>query len=285
MKKIIYLVILFVLINIVFAVENKPFIFVRDNNLESINISIIDQNRFYEADFFRGFLPPESNFSIVFKDKNQNVLLKDNYYLKINNFYEFIDTTFTIQIFENEDLLITKEIGFCNDNGKCEPCKGSLCSLVENRLICSDCNSGQKDYYCDLVNDGICDPDCNNADADCKNCVNCWYKGMKREYTSCSRDFQGEICKPGQPCSGEFVYADDSGSLCCRGTCIQDAVVDGPEIPKEPDEKIKENKTEKSQEKQPEAENKDFPFIAAGILVFFIICLAGYAVYKNKKKN
>ncbi|MEI6058557.1 MAG: hypothetical protein WCP89_02185 [archaeon] len=43
----------------------------------------------------------------------------------------------------------------CNRDGFCEP------SLGENYFVCSeDCSSGGADGFCDMVNDGIFDPDC-----------------------------------------------------------------------------------------------------------------------------
>ncbi len=49
----------------------------------------------------------------------------------------------------------------CNLNGICEP------SLGENYFNCADCPSGSKDGVCDLIDDGICDPDCEIGYDDC----------------------------------------------------------------------------------------------------------------------
>ncbi len=49
----------------------------------------------------------------------------------------------------------------CNSNGICEP------SLGENYFNCDDCPSGSEDGVCDLIDDGICDPDCKIGSDDC----------------------------------------------------------------------------------------------------------------------
>lgn len=49
----------------------------------------------------------------------------------------------------------------CNLNGVCEP------DIGENYFNCRDCPSGSKDNVCDLVEDGICDPDCEPGYDDC----------------------------------------------------------------------------------------------------------------------
>lgn len=44
-----------------------------------------------------------------------------------------------------------------------------FCGGNENYGTCPiDCKSGMKDDYCDRIIDGICDPDCEGKDLDCK---------------------------------------------------------------------------------------------------------------------
>ncbi|MBS3107776.1 hypothetical protein J4468_02565 [Candidatus Woesearchaeota archaeon] len=49
---------------------------------------------------------------------------------------------------------------------KCIP--NGVCESNENYLFCNaDCPSGSADNFCDLENDGKCDPDCTTEDVDC----------------------------------------------------------------------------------------------------------------------
>ncbi len=50
-----------------------------------------------------------------------------------------------------------------------DTCGNNLCEPQENNYECpSDCQSGQKDDYCDKMDDNLCDPDCqNDEDQDC----------------------------------------------------------------------------------------------------------------------
>ena len=65
-------------------------------------------------------------------------------------------------VLEGEAKVIDKRV--CNANGKCEP------NLGENHKTCpQDCLSGSADGYCDMLKDGICDPDCSvESDQDCQ---------------------------------------------------------------------------------------------------------------------
>lgn len=117
------------------------------------------------------------------------------------------------------DLFVIKVI--CNKNKVCEIDKS------ENYLSCpEDCPSGSADNYCDMVKDGICDPDCEiSADVDCicnKNgicekergetvelcpldchCGNgICEKILEENYENCPQD-----CKPEQPTFSFYIYA------------------------------------------------------------------------------
>jgi len=50
-----------------------------------------------------------------------------------------------------------------------ERCGNGICEDSESYKLCpEDCMSGVKDYYCDMVEDGRCDPDCTQGDVDCE---------------------------------------------------------------------------------------------------------------------
>ncbi len=62
--------------------------------------------------------------------------------------------------FMSEPLIVNV---LCNQNQVCEP------AYSENYENCpADCSSGSEDGMCDLVSDGVCDPDCTVADTDCQ---------------------------------------------------------------------------------------------------------------------
>ncbi|MEM3370531.1 MAG: hypothetical protein QXW00_00320 [Candidatus Woesearchaeota archaeon] len=104
----------------------------------------------------------------------------------------------TIKIFKSGvEIFSFKTSNFCRVNGICEKyeseiscpadcststptetnpinispsgCGNSVCDPTETYLSCpQDCKSGSRDGYCDMVKDGICDPDCApNKDPDC----------------------------------------------------------------------------------------------------------------------
>ncbi len=112
-----------------------------------------------------------------------------------------------------------ENISFCDFDGICEPCDS--CALRENSASCTDCPSGSKDSYCDFVEDGICDPDCSERDADCAGCKGtCLYADSRLPLTKCT-DVGGSPCEAGERCSGRWEYADDTGTRCCIGICLR----------------------------------------------------------------
>ena len=126
-------------------------------------------------------------------------------------------------IYDGNNEVLSRNINFCNNNNACEPCLDENCTKAESVLTCGDCATGSDDNYCDLYNDGVCDADCYGADGDCRQCgSSCYYRDDENVYTTCSGIYNGNICEPGEGCTGAWGYANDSGFSCCmQGTCVK----------------------------------------------------------------
>ncbi|MFO8016665.1 MAG: hypothetical protein R6U32_06170 [Candidatus Woesearchaeota archaeon] len=130
----------------------------------------------------------------------------------------------------------SREVDFCNNNGKCEYCENSDCmiedgtvncndcTMFENSAVCGDCPSGEEDDYCDLARDSKCDPDCDGMDADCQDCEEegCFYNDQGPP--ECELNYGGELCSVTEECDGEIVSTFEHGEYadsCCLGECIE----------------------------------------------------------------
>lgn len=118
------------------------------------------------------------------------------------------------------DVLLDTPLTLCNKNNVCEPCEGDMCSVAENSMTCSDCASGSFDGFCDLKEDGVCDPDCSMIDGDCRGCYpDCFFDYM--DDFSCDA-LGGTVCELNDECvGGEFrnTEGDPVDSCCVGGTC------------------------------------------------------------------
>jgi hypothetical protein len=113
-------------------------------------------------------LPESPDYTVRLLDLNSNALQEHDAYISENNVYDFDNGIQRIEIYQDGEFISGRQISFCNSNGICEPCSGPGCTLIENSLTCLDCPSGAEDYFCDLVQDGICDPDCEGHDKTAK---------------------------------------------------------------------------------------------------------------------
>lgn len=130
----------------------------------------------------------------------------------------------------DDDINIAKTISFCNNNNICE--YDIAQGLAENVLVCTDCKSNAADGYCDEIRDGICDPDC-VAEYDCDDCEKeCLYEKPEK---TCA-DERGNVCKPDETCTGEYIYTADAGYSCCKGDCMIRSAVIQKEFDKQVDE-------------------------------------------------
>ena len=172
-------------------------------------------------------VPPEDRGYVWrVKDAEGAVLAGQSAYPDIWNNVLLDSSISSFEILKDGVVVHSQRLSFCDNDGTCEPCAergpDNACRLVESMLICADCPSGGNDGYCDLFQDGICDPDCHNKDMDCEGCTpdECYYHDSDVLPLLCVEDLGGEVCQPGIVCTGRSVYADDSGTSCCvDGVC------------------------------------------------------------------
>lgn len=181
-------------------------------NEEGLTILPFTYNQYYSDVLYVGGEP--NQVSPLFTLLDQGSTITPSQSGKQFAVYSDIDfgKTYSVE-YANERYPIT----FCNNNGVCEPCDNGHCSLIENALSCpNDCHSGSSDNYCDLVQDGICDSDCEYYDFDCDTCINNVCITEEKETSSCV-DIGGVFCN--KQCDGYFTYSDDAGMSCCIGSC------------------------------------------------------------------
>lgn len=185
-------------------------------------------------------------YKISLYDSSENILYRQSGFTeKIT--LPYIEKTRTIEIFKQGDdessFIITKQVDFCNHNQKCEPCKenNGLCENFETSLTCpDDCSTGISDSYCDIAEDSICDPDCNNQDKDCSACDDpdfeniCYYDNA--EYR-CMYDYNGVYCKDNEECSTDDYITIADNACCIKGYCIAD-ITKKEEAPTEEQKKL-----------------------------------------------
>jgi hypothetical protein len=212
----------------------ETYIYLDIDPAGNADISVIESTLYYRQSLFKGFTPESGGFSIAFLDSGNTQISGGTAYPGENNLFSFDSRVASISVSQDAKLLSKKQLSFCNLNGICEPCRGPACTIIESSLSCADCPTGSSDYACDLANEGICDPDCDDKDKDCPGCTeDCWYKDSTMPTTACAADKNGEACAPGQLCTGEYVYADDTGSLCCTGGRCMDKTVVVTSVPKD----------------------------------------------------
>ncbi|MBN1544069.1 hypothetical protein JW898_01250 [Candidatus Woesearchaeota archaeon] len=143
-----------------------------------------------------------------------------------DNLLDYLEGVSGIALMRSGSELFSSATSFCNNNKVCEPCLGGFCSLAENFVSCSDCFSGSNDGFCDTVQDGICDPDCNYdvADPDCESvCSQDCGVGDASKLPVCA-DFRGISCGPNEDCiGGSMLYTTDSMYCCVGGFCAEPA--------------------------------------------------------------
>ncbi|MFC1753078.1 hypothetical protein ACFL96_06745 [Thermoproteota archaeon] len=194
--------------------------------IDTVNPFTLESIDVVKDDFYHEYLLLEdmlgdTEYTIRFEDDEGDALaydaLKDH-----KTIMDYIDLrrTASIKIMKDEQVYFEQPLSFCNNNGICEPCRYLNCTVAENSLSCDDCSTGTNDNYCDLVQDDICDPDCEGEDSDCAGCEPfCFYDGMTRP-SFCS-DFGGVTCAEDETCEGDLLFVEtvdaDGGEKCCVG--------------------------------------------------------------------
>lgn len=261
-----FVLILLSLSSIVYAETYLYLKFSQTGDVKLQNIFTIE-NTFWNDHYFYSGIPTPGTHNLQILDKEGQILYEKDIDPPVNNPILFNNEFSHIILSKDNNVVLERYITFCNNNGLCEPCESESCEIAESVLTCSDCVTGSKDNYCDLYEDNICDPDCDNEDIDCDTCIYCLDREQKLTLTSCEETFNGEICRTDQSCTGEFIYADNSGSMCC---------VSGECSGKEREEPYQES------EEEPEIERKNYAWL---IYVLGIILIILILLYYIKKRN
>lgn len=124
-------------------------------------ISVSQFNDFENPILFEDNLPNSKTIEIILEDSLGNLIAK-SYLGGYSTLFDFSPEITKIKIISSTKVLVEKSVSFCNHNNICEPCEGANCTIIENTLTCGDCSSGAKDYFCNTVEDGVCDPDCDS---------------------------------------------------------------------------------------------------------------------------
>ncbi|MFH1063789.1 MAG: hypothetical protein V1729_01775 [Candidatus Woesearchaeota archaeon] len=212
-------------------------------------VFVLEQNAFGDSRFFHDQIEEDTSFKIELIDSSGNIILTipvEGY----SSHLMFDDRISSIRLVSGETLTDKLDITFCDGDGVCEPCDEIACETSENVLTCADCKSGQNDLFCDVIEDGMCDPDCNSDPAD-PDCVSEYlqYEGIGEYVESmalmqnqpsltilangdnaaaaqaedspgqyCTEMAGGKICAPEERCSGRILEYIQ-GMRCCLGTC------------------------------------------------------------------
>lgn len=228
---------------------------------------------FYTDYFFTGF-PYETDLMLEAYDDNGELILEREVRSK-RIILNYTPNLSRVVLKSPEQTLDERIVSFCDEDGVCEPCLTRECTMYENAAVCSDCSSGSDDGYCDLADDGICDPDCNGIDADCSDCDPCYYAYYNRERTLCAEDLRGIQCDLGEGClNGTFVYSDDSGSRCCTGICVskdrtQELLRSGVPVD------ASQNKTGQNFTDEKEPQQREQSFFMTALLVILVVSVLG----------
>jgi hypothetical protein len=190
-----------------------------NSSLEVQSIVPFEYNSFYQNKLYSGG-GSSTGISINLHDSNGNII-------DTRELSRLGEVSFNIDDISSRYSITSgilyrsagNSFSLCNNNGVCEPCNSFGCIVAESYASCSDCVSGSEDGFCDLKEDEKCDIDCNNLDSDCECGELCFQEIVETKLTNC-RSLGGRECAFNQICDGNYIYADDTGNKCCKGTCI-----------------------------------------------------------------
>ena len=215
-----------------------------NNNLNELKtIKIIENNDYYDLLYSDLFNDVEEDNSIYrLKTFSNDVVENDASPFPENFVYEMNLEVSRIQIININtlDVVFEKRFLLCNNNNVCEPCfddaglLGKQCSVMESSLTCADCKNSGKDSYCQILHDNICDPDCNNLEAECVDektgkLINDQSSSasssilLNEDEYFCQEFYNGELCREGFECLVASSVVNDK--VCCRGKCVDSFVL------------------------------------------------------------
>ncbi len=212
------LILAFALAGAVFAQQYLQFIF--DDKGDIISIKEIEDNYFYylNEQVSDSYMPAALSYELFIGGMN--------YSEDINPFEENLvalndsSNKVVFRILKDQVPVREHDIDLCNNNGVCEPCGSVNCALSENFLSCADCASGESDSYCDLVQEGICDPDCQSMDRDCDGCgEGCYFNDLPGSEIDCI-NLGGIVCNDDEFCYHGTMQFFGPTSCCFEGSCL-----------------------------------------------------------------
>lgn len=189
-----------------------------NNTFEITSLQIITKNAYYNSFYAENLIKDKLEYKFYFYDGGGNALLTKNPDFSFNTIIRYDQNIAQMAIAEDNQIIHLRNLSFCNYNNICEYCDSTNCTSIENALICTDCAVSGKDNFCNVVDDGICDPDCISqyeCGPDCGNdCIESQFF-----LTNCD-DYNGTICTSQQKCTGGVIYISNSKEMCCvNGVC------------------------------------------------------------------
>ncbi len=186
------------------------------DNLEILSIMPITKNNYYLS-YYDNYTE-DTGYMFRFKNNEDVLEIYPNNKIYTLIDYNIISDFNILQVLKDDEIISKHTLNFCNDNGICEPCKGPDCETQENELVCGDCEKSSQDLYCNIEQDGICDPDCVAYEYEQQGEYEECYE-EKLMIISCS-DYFGKTCAEDQVCNGTELAINETQELCCLGECV-----------------------------------------------------------------
>ena len=215
-KRVIYLLMILILINISFGNELVIQTY-EDGQLNVLALTVISKNNYY-LNYYNNYT---EKTDYIFRFLNDNDVFETPASNKIYTILDFqtVSDFESFQIIKNNDVISTHTLNFCNNNGICEPCNSPDCEMQENELTCTDCEPSSNDNYCNIKEDNVCDLDCQSYEYEEESVYeDCFEENLR--LLSCS-DYFGKTCVENQVCNGTQLGLETSEELCCLGECVE----------------------------------------------------------------
>ncbi|MBW2971474.1 hypothetical protein KY359_00415 [Candidatus Woesearchaeota archaeon] len=187
-----------------------------------VDFAVLEYNSFADTRLYEDHTDDSTSVELVLSDAS-GAELSRSFLDGPSSIRSFSSNMADVKIVSGGAVLLQRSLRFCDSDGVCEPCEGADCTLLENFLTCSDCSSGAGDSFCNTLEDGVCDPDCDFdlADPDCfRECSqDCGVEDDFAILPFCS-DYNGEICEATEDCiGGSMLFTTDSLYCCAGGFC------------------------------------------------------------------